>query len=137
MRSSSLVILILLLLSVSSTYRLRWANPLSPRHQVTSDADGISAGMTLLSLSGAVSPKDCAIFVLSDGYSSRGLRLTATLQDAKARGFTVLGVGLGTNTEQSGFSANYDNFVLCDKMQLLPEAVRSWAAAVGGGRRDG
>eukprot|EP00743_Colponemidia_sp_Colp-15_P013099 GILK01015097.1.p1 GENE.GILK01015097.1~~GILK01015097.1.p1 ORF type:complete len:1309 (+),score=173.68 GILK01015097.1:591-3929(+) len=81
----------------------------------TLDADGISVAAQLLAKSSSRGPKK--MFVFTDGYSSAGLRLTQSLQQAEEQGIEVTAIAVGF--EKTFVPKCYPRFIVA----ALPSAV--------------
>lgn len=97
----------------------------------TLDADGIAVAASLLR-GGSRGPS--FIFVFSDGYGCRGLRLTATLSDLAGKGITVAGISVGSDGTQygHGLSTSYAHWLACNRVSLLPSAIKAWGNTLRG-----
>jgi len=96
------------------------------------DADGVATAAAMLMACGGRGPAYMMVF--SDGYGSRGLRLTATLADALAKGITVVGVAVGGDgtPNGNGLSHSYGHWVVCNRVSALPAAFQAWGNALHG-----
>mmetsp|Transcript_21172 Transcript_21172/g.45964 ORF Transcript_21172/g.45964 Transcript_21172/m.45964 type:complete len:580 (+) Transcript_21172:3227-4966(+) len=66
---------------------------------------------------------DMVAFVLTDGYGTRGIRLSQALVRAEEVGVKVIGVGMGY--EDTGVHSSYQHWVTAVDTSALPEALRA------------
>jgi MoxR-like ATPase/uncharacterized protein YegL len=87
----------------------------------TLDADGVHCALDLVS--SAKGPK--TVFVLSDGFGTSGLRMSAALRRAANEGIQVVGIAVGL--DKFHVSNTYQHWIECALPKYLPDALRAFA----------
>eukprot|EP01127_Copromyxa_protea_P012712 TRINITY_DN3334_c0_g4_i1.p1 TRINITY_DN3334_c0_g4~~TRINITY_DN3334_c0_g4_i1.p1 ORF type:complete len:2536 (-),score=396.53 TRINITY_DN3334_c0_g4_i1:97-7002(-) len=94
----------------------------SDNHFGSVDADAIETALDLAM--GSQSRGSKKVFVLSDGFGTRGQLLTSALHRAQHEGVEVVGISVGFT--RSNVPAVYQHFIAVSLPSLLPEAFQSF-----------
>jgi hypothetical protein len=97
------------------------------------DADGVAAAAAMLASSS--SRGHSLLMVFTDGYGTRGLRLSATLTDiAASTGVRIVAIGIGSepSAKGNGLVQSYAHWLVCSSPSSFPAALQAWANAYHG-----
>lgn len=92
-------------------------------HFGTFDADAIETALNLASISQSRGPK--TVFVLTDGYGTRGSLFVKALQRAENEGVEVIGVSVGFS--KTLVSEVYQHYIVAAFPSVLPDALQAYA----------
>lgn len=92
-------------------------------HFGTFDADAIETALNLASISQSRGPK--TVFVLTDGYGTRGNLFVKALQRAENEGVEVIGVSVGFS--KTLVSEVYQHYIVAAFPSVLPDALQAYA----------
>ena len=114
-----------MMLSLLSTVR-------SAESLASLDADGIAAAAAMLTAHSGFGPSFMLVF--SDGYGSRGLKLTATLANVAKMGINVVAISVGgdSDVKSNGLAHSYANWTVCTSHLSYPSALQAWASCFRG-----
>jgi uncharacterized protein YegL len=94
---------------------------------VSNDADAVDNAVELLSR--VKGPGGKYVLVFTDGFGSQPQHLPRSLERARERGITVIGIGLGI--DQTGVHCAYQHWITAVSYLDLPQAFRAFVDTTG------